>query len=235
MGRSYGIFPNFNKLLTSSCKREYDYIGGVVRYIKRVQSSNMELKMKTTKYVVVVAVVFLFLPFAALATDSTGVAPDISIDAKKNTGPDPTPLVPAQDQITTGKAYDFLSQAAALRLEEMPDNRLETMVCTPHALPRKLFFQALCPCTTDPDSKISTLEILALSEEMVRSGEGDEDVSLTMRDIDQDITSSDYLFQVKFSEVNTCVYPALNQGAPASEALSDDFGTRVLRSRMASF
>ncbi len=137
--------------------------------------------------------------------------------------------------ISAVQAIDFLAMTTSLGMEEMGDVSLETMVCTPHALPRKLFFQALCPCATDPDTKVSDLEVLALAEEMDRSGESGSETALTLKDVEQDATSAGFIFQTPVAEVNACSFPTVSSDNLASGSLPDDWATMLMRSQTASF
>lgn len=138
-------------------------------------------------------------------------------------------------RISAQNAIDFLALATTLGFEEMNDTRLESMVCTPHALPRKLFFQALCPCAEDPDTKVSDLEILALMEESERSGADDEETALSLKDVDRDVTSADFFMFGDAVEVETSPQINYQQQVVAAGGIPENFVNRVLRSGTASF
>ena len=157
-----------------------------------------------------------------------GFAADAPIQAKDA-------LYTEEDAITLEKAADFLTLISDLGIEEMEDNSLEAMVCTPHALPRKLFFQVLCDCATDPASKVSDLEILALNEEADRSGENEEEARLSLRDVNQDDTSYGYFFRNPAADASTVTFPAPDQEVLATGNLPDGWATRILRTGSVSF
>ncbi|MBI9076611.1 MAG: hypothetical protein JEZ02_14490 [Desulfatibacillum sp.] len=139
------------------------------------------------------------------------------------------------DMITLELAADFLTQTSTLGMEEMGDNHLQAMVCTPHALPRKLFFQVLCDCATDPETKISDLEILALNEDGDRSGETDGKTCLSLRDVNQDATSAGFFFRNPAADASKVSFPAPDPDVLATGALPDGWTTRILRSGSVSF
>ncbi|SHI94213.1 hypothetical protein SAMN02745216_00754 [Desulfatibacillum alkenivorans DSM 16219] len=144
-------------------------------------------------------------------------------------------LFSPDDVITMERAEHFLNMAVDLGMEEMGDNSLESMVCTPHALPKKLFFQALCDCATDPETKVSDLEILALSEEADRSGEGEEDVKLSLKDVNQDATSYGFFLRNPAADAGAVVIPAPSREVLSTGAIPEGWTNRILRTGSASF
>jgi len=139
-------------------------------------------------------------------------------------------VVPCQVErslISQVQADQFRSQTLVLNLVEINDAGLSNMVCTPHLLPRSLFFKKPCPCSGD-DADPTADELAAFRDETRGPAAEQEEDAEPSRDLRADLAEPDLYDHFGTAVVNNGTLSTVSFQATTSPDLASGLASRVV-------
>jgi len=144
--------------------------------------------------------------------------------------PRPSLAVPCQLErglISPVQAETFRIQAAALNLVEINDVGLSKMVCTPHLLPRSLFFKKPCPCSGDKAEPTAD-ELASFRDETEGPADGVDEDEEPARDLRADLADPDLYDSLSAMSTGGDSLSSVSFDTASSPEVAGDLAARVV-------